>query len=848
MLRIALKNLAATKRRLVGTAFAVFLGVSFLAGTLALNDTLRASFDTLFTDVNAGTDVVVRNATELTVGGKGPTVRQRGLLEASLVGRIRDVDGVSEAVPTIEGSGQLLGADGRAVGGNGPPRVAEAWIDDPNLTPWRLVKGRAPRGDDEVIINRGAATAGHLDVGDTTTVLTPEPVRVTITGVATFGDTDGFGASTFTAFTLDGAVRHLTKDPTHISGVRVEAEPGISQAELARRIAAVMPSGVETMTGATLSRENIDEISGQFLNLLRGFLLVFAGIAVLVATLSIHNTFTIVVTQRSREAGLLRAIGASRRQLLALVAAEALAIGAVASAAGLVGGVALAGLLKGVLDSFGFALPAGGLVVTGSSVTVAWVVGLLATLTAAALPAVHASRTTPIAALREVAIDHSSASRPRIVVGVVVTVAGACVVIGGVAARDGAGTAGLGALLTIVGVVALGPVTAGPAAAVLGWPLARLRGVSGALARRNAMRNPRRTAATATALLLGVTVVVLFTVFASSLKTSMDRSMSRSIDADLVVASPTYGGAGLSLQLAQTLAALPSVERATGIGRGAASVDGTDRFVSVADPLSLEHVLDVDVASGALGALGQNGIAVSVRVASEHTWRLGSPVEISFADGARTRPTVAAIYRSNDLIGDYLLPRGTWAQHAPQDADSLVLVALRPDTDLDAARTAIEAATIPFGRPTVQDRDQFAKSATQGIDMMLGIVFVLLALAIVIALLGIANSLSLSTHERIREIGLLRAVGQTRRQVRTMVRAESLIIALFGTSGGVGLGLFFGWALVQAVGSETASFTIPGGQLATVVVLGSIAGILAGRRPARRAARLDVLQAIATDY
>jgi putative ABC transport system permease protein len=848
--RIALRRITTGKRRLVGTVLAVLLGVSFLAGTLALSDTLRSNFADLFAAANSRIDVVVRGADELKANGDaGPGLTQRGLLDASVVRQVAAVPGVADAVADISGYGQILGANGKAIGGNGPPRLAGVWITDPDLNAYRLVAGRAPQTADEVVINRGAAKAGHLKAGDSTIVETPEPVRVTIVGIATFGTADGFGPSTFVAFTPDGAAAHLTKDPAKISRVLVKAQPGVSQATLAARVQAAVPASAraETITGAQLTKENIDDVTSGFLAALSAFLLIFAGIALLVGTFSIYNSFSILTAQRTREAALLRTLGARRRQIIGAVLAETVAVGVIASLAGLAGGLGLAGLLKGLFDRAGFALPAAGLSVSATSLVVAFVAGVATTVLAGLAPAVRASRVKPLAALRDVAVDHSGTSRARAVAGAVLAALGVAAVVAGVTGGGGLGPVGLGAVVTLAGLVVLGPVVAGPAVAVLGWPAARFRGVTGAMARENARRNPRRTAGSATALLVGVGVVVVFTVFASSLRASMAASVDQSFGGDLTISAPSFGAGGLSPQLASTVAALPQVAEAAGLGKGVALIGGTAEAVSVADVPVLSHLLRLDVAAGSVDGLGDGQLAVSSAVAGKQGWHVGTVVPVGFADGTSRDLTVGAVYRSTDLAGDYLLPRATWSPHAPQDTDRLVFVSLRPGVGLADGEAAVTRAAVPFGRPAVQDRAGYVAAATQRIDMMLGIVYVLLALSILIALMGIANTLALSVHERTREIGLLRAVGQSRGQVRAMLRQEAVIVALFGTLGGVGLGVFLGWALVSAAGTDVARLTIPVGRLVAVVVAGAVAGVLAGVRPARRAARLDVLNAVAAD-
>jgi putative ABC transport system permease protein len=845
---VALKQAWAHKRRLAGTLLAVFLGAAFLSGTLVLGDTLRANFDSLFAGASAGTDAVVRSANAIEASSARRPARVRGLIDASLVDRIRSIDGVAVAAPSIQGYGQLIGRNGKAVGGNGPPRMAGNWITEPDLNPYRLVEGRAPVANDEVVINRGAAKDGGLGVGDITTLQTPDPIRVRIVGIATFGDADGFGRSTFAAFTLAGAERSVTKQPGRTSSIRVEAVQGVTQQQLADRIRAVLPRGVEVLTGEQYTQENIDQVSGQFLAFFRSFLLVFAGIALLVATFSINNTFSIIQAQRTRESALLRALGASRSQVLVTVAVEAFLVGLVATGTGLLGGAGIAGLLKGLFDSFGFALPAGGLVFTGATVVATLAVGMVVTLVAALAPAIRGSRVPPLAAVRDVAVDTAGLSGVRAVAGATVTALGVAAVVASVLGGGGLRLSGLGAVATLVGVVVLGPVVARATGGAIGSPVAKLRGVTGALAQRNAVRNPRRTAGTSAALMVGVAVVTLFTVFVASLKASIDRSVSGAFGGDLVVTAPSFGGGGLSPRLAASVQALPEVRRAVGLGTGTVRIGGTGREVSVADPTGLADLLDLHVTDGSMGGLGDGELAVSEAAAEDRGWKLGSAVRVGFADGATDRLTVGAIYDTSDVVGDYVLPVSAWAPHAVQATDSSVFIALRSGVSLAAGKAAVERVARSFGAPDVQDREDFVESESAGLNVLLGLVYVMLALAILIALMGIANTLSLSIYERVRELALLRAVGATRGQVRSMVRWESVIIALLGTLGGLALGSFLGWALVRAASQEaTGVFSAPPAQLMVVLVLGGVAGLVAGLRPARRAARLRMMEAIATE-
>ncbi|MEO5843041.1 MAG: ABC transporter permease, partial [Acidimicrobiales bacterium] len=422
MFRLTLTSLWARKRRLVGTSVAVAIGVAFLTGTLVLGDTLSANFRDLFNDVSANTDVVVRSST--VVEAKGATDANRGLIDESIIETVRNVDGVGDVEGKVVGYGSLYGSDGEPIGGNGPPRQAGSWITSPDLNPYKLVEGRAPELPNEVVINRGAAKAGGLHLGDTTVVQTPEPVEVTIVGIATFGDTDGLGQTTWTAFTLRDAQDAVMHQPGKVSSILVTAADGVSSVELRDRIAAVVPANTEAITGKALADERIDDIAKTFLNLLRTFLVVFALIALAVATLSINNTFAITIAQRTRELALLRAVGASRRQVRGAVTLEALAIGGVSGLVGLVGGLGIAGLLKGLFDAFGGALPAGGMAIRPQSLAIGLAAGVVVTLLAAQAPARRASVIAPVAALRDADVEPSRPSRRRYISAAALLAAG----------------------------------------------------------------------------------------------------------------------------------------------------------------------------------------------------------------------------------------------------------------------------------------------------------------------------------------------------------------------------------------------------------------------------------------
>ncbi|MDR6975233.1 putative ABC transport system permease protein [Streptomyces sp. 3330] len=849
-LRLSLASLRAHRRRFAGTFLAVFLGVAFLAGTLVMGDTLRAGFDSMFGDATTGTDAVVRGADAITTPGESQGVRQP--VPTALADTVAAVPGVAAVAPDIQGAGQLVGGDGRPIGGQGPPTLAGNWITDTQLNPYRLAEGRAPARSGEVVVNRGAAGKGGLEIGDTTTLRTPDPVRVTIVGLATFGGEDGMAQVTFTGMTRADAEKYLTAGPGRATRLVVRAAPGLSQAELVDRLAPVLPDGVEAITGQEAAQENTDMIAGRFLTVFTTFLLVFSGVALLVATFSIHNTFAIVVAQRARENALLRALGASRRQVTGATLVEAAAVAVSASAAGLVGGVGVAAGLQALFPAIGFPFPEGDLVVGALALAVPLLVGVLVCLGSALAPAVRAGRTAPLAALRETAVDSSGASRSRAVTGAGLLALAVAVALAGVLVAPSVWLAGGGAVLALIAFVVLGPVASSTAVRVLGSPLDRLRGVPGGLARRNALRSPQRTAATAGALMIGVAVVSLFTVFGASLKATMDQTVSRSFAGDVAVSTPSFGagGSGLSPRLAPALGELPEVDTAVGLGRGVAEVDGKGRALTVTDPVALRRTFDLGTVRGDLGALGTDGIAITRQEADRRRLTTGDTARLAFADGDEETFTVRAVYGRSELAGDYVITRAAWAPHRTQDADTLLAVTFADGVDTAEGKAAVEKVTARYGNPEVRTRDEYAQSSAGGIDMMLTLVYALLALAVLIALLGIANTLTLAIHERTRELGLLRAVGQTRSQLRAMVRWESVLVAAFGTAGGLVLGAFLGWVLVRASDGSSDSafaFALPPARLAVVALVGVGAGALAGLRPARRAARLDVLRAIATE-
>jgi putative ABC transport system permease protein len=845
MKKFALSSLWARKRRVIGASIAVIIGVAFLASTMILGDAMTKGIDNLFTEGYSGTDVHVRSATEISNG----ELDARNTIEASVLDDLQLLPEVAGAQPMIEGIATMVGSDGDPIGGNGPPTFGKNWVDF-DRNPYVLIEGRAPARPGEVVIDSGTAETGNLAVGDATTVHVRTAEPVTIVGIAELESGNQLGGVTFTWFDTMTAQSLLLAGNDVLNGVDVQAASGVSDVELQAAVQQVLPPDLEAVTEQQLIDENTAALDEDFLGFFKTFLLAFAVIALLVATFSISNTFAILVAQRTRESALLRAIGASRRQVLASVTAEALMVGVLATAIGLGVGVGVAVGLNALLTAAGFGIPTAGMGLSVSTAVICGIVGLSVTLLASIVPAVRASRVAPLAALRDIAVDRSGFSRIRAGIGVLVLGAG----VAGTAMVTDIGDspmqiAGLSSLALFVGFVLLGPVVARIASSVIGAPVAAVRGQSGVLARRNAMRNPKRTAGTASALMIGTAVVALFASFGSSLTKSLDDLVAESFGGDLVITPKGFSSAAISPQMAADIEALPEVDAVARLSFAAMLIDGRND-----EPLATDFAALLDVASlgeveGIMSAAGDSAVAIGRSYAEEHSLQLGDTVSAEFIDGASESLTVGAIFENENLLGNLLVSSAAWERHTDTPEDFVVMVGLADDAELGAVRPHIEDIAAGYGSPNVQDSDEYLESQGAQIDQMLGLVYGLLGLAVIIALIGIANTLSLSIHERTREIGLLRAVGQSRRGVRSTVRWESVIIAVFGTVGGLALGTFMCWGLFRAIAATEGFGTFAPSitTLGVVLVVAIVAGVLAAARPARRAAKLDVLEAISAD-
>jgi putative ABC transport system permease protein len=850
MFWMTIKGLLGRKRRLVTTALAVTLGVAFMSGTQVLTDTIGKTFDDLFADALANTDVQVRQVAAFEGVPGADTADQRGRVDASLIPVLKNVKGVAVAEGDIFGYARLLGSDGKAIGRPemGAPTVGAPWSETA-LNPFRLVEGQGPKTDDEVVIDRKSARDGKLAVGDTTIVLVQAgPQQVRIAGIATYGTADSPGGASFTMF-RPAAAQRLLAAPGKVDAISLIADKGISQTELAARVRPVLPPGTEAVTGAVVTEENQSAMREAF-SFFNTFMLVFAIIALLVGGFMIFNTFSITVAQRTRENGLLRALGASRRQVLASVLTEAVVVGIVASALGIAAGVLVATGLQAMLRGFGFDLQTGSVVFSASTVYVSVLAGLGVSVLAAISPARKAAKIPPIAAMHaEVTGSSGYGSKQRVMVGIALLAVGVSsmlfALLGDV--PNALAVVGLGVLAVFFGVSTLGRTISLPLSRVLGAPLPRLRGAAGALARENAMRNPKRTAASASALMIGVGLVGFITILAASTKTSINAAIDRAVTGDLVVNAGSGFFGGVDAGFAKRLEAIPEVDSATGVRIGGAKIAGTVERVGAIDAKSGFQIIDVQPVAGRPQDMGREAIAVYKDKAEELNLKVGDPLTVLFKDSGEQVLRVAMIYGEDQpLTTPYLLSMEAYEANFLDRYDAQVYVKKTAGVTTAAALAAVEKVAAEYPGIKVLDQDGFKAQQAQQVDTVLGLVYALLTLAIIIALLGIGNTLALSIFERTRELGLLRAVGMTRAQLRRTIRWESVIIALQGTVLGLVIGVFFGWALVTALADQGIDqFTIPVVSLVVVAVIAALAGVVAAIAPSRRASKLNILQAIA---
>lgn len=830
MISLTFKNLLAHRRRTLSTMVAIIAGVAFLAGTLIFTDTLTSTIDGVVADGNADADAVVRAPESTDVG-----FAQSGApIPASLLSAVEELPQVAEADVRITGYAQLLDPDNTPVVDQADADVVGFnWIDSEALNPFRLVDGSLP-AEGEIVIDRGSAQRSGYRVGDVATVLTThDPQAFTISGIADYGTRDSQGGAGAVLFDRTTA-EVLLSAPGQVDSIAATAADGVSASELADALDAQL-DGVEVLTGDQFVAEDqggVDDQVGPF----RTFLLVFAAIALLVTAFIINNTYAITVAQRSKEMAMLRALGAGRRQVVTSVVIEAIVTGALAGFIGIGAGIGVAALLQLLIEQLGVKLPSGPLVIQQASMIAAFVVGLVVVVLSAFLPARGAGRIPPIQALRSIGVENVAVTRRRWVPGAVLASTGASLLFVGLSNRQ-IGAAGLGALAAFVAVLVLGPTYVRPLGRLLGLPFAA-SGISGELATQNAIRNPRRTARTASALMIGVALISFMAVFGASLTTSFGSSLDKNFHGTHVIDSGVEDpDGGFSTQLARDLKSAPGIATSSEFRITSATVNGEpDVDLEAYDAATLDDLIDLGTVDGDLTSLGTDGIAIDRDYASDNDLQLGSEVPVALSTGER-ETTVRAIYDGSEWLGSQFLDIAAFDQLLPQSLTYRIYV--------DGTDEAVDAASADLPSAQVLDRAEFLDQVSGIIDQFLGVIYALLALAVLIALLGVGNTLSLAIYERTREIGLLRAVGMTRRQLGAAVRDEAIITALLGTSTGIGLGVLIGWTVVRTLedrGFDTV--TLPVVPLVVIAVTGAVAGGLIATIPARRAARLNVLDAL----
>jgi putative ABC transport system permease protein len=847
---VTLRGLFARKTRALLTGLAVLLGVAMIGGTYVFTDTINSSFDQIFENANEGVDVVVSGRSEFDTEA-GPVSQE---IPDSLIKRVREVPGVQIAAGSVEDNASIFKSNGDQIETLGAPPLLFS-RPPKRFDPLDYVEGHPPATPREAAINEGTADSEGLKIGDRISLVGRTGKRnFTISGLAKFGDVSSIGGATIAVVTLPVA-QALAGQRGKVDTIQVAAAPGVSPAELVTRIDRVMPDTVEVKTGQQDATDESDSVKNS-LGFLNTLLLVFAGIAVFVGAFIIFNTFSITVAQRTREFALLRTMGASRNQVLRSVLLEALIVGLVASILGLLVGLGAAKGINELFKSFGADLPQTGLVFKGRTVIVGLLVGTIVTLVASLAPARRATRVPPLAAMREEAAIPPPPTRRRRVLSWLLLLGGAVAILyalfGGAPASQALSVLGLGAVALFIAVALLSPRLVPPIAGAVGRPLERLRGVGGRLARENAMRNPSRTAVTAAALMIGLALVTFVSILAAGVKASIDDTVENRMKAQLVVLNKDGQFTPISDESAPAIRRVPGVEVVSPLNSSQAEIEGVGGkpFGSGIDPPSFDRVWNLDLKEGPpdlTSTLTPRDIALETDFADANSLDLGDTLHVTTPIGMKPDLRVTGIFEDKSgLVGEFIVPGTVVARQFGQRDDDFQFIGLQPGADVDAAQARVERLLERrFPVAEAQNREEFKDSITGGVDRFLALIYALLSLSVIVSLFGIVNTLVLSIHERTRELGMMRAIGTSRRLVRRIVRYESVITALIGATLGLALGFILGVVTTVALEDEGFLLSIPVASLIVFALLAILAGILAAIPPARRASRLNVLDALA---
>lgn len=873
MLRVALKSVLARKRRLFTTGFAIVLSVAFISGTLVITALIDSTLDTLIGSSYRGVDAVVRSANAQDSRFGQPI---RGPIPEDTLTVVRAAKGVRAAEGLIQGLPTILDPDGERIQDTfGPPTLAFNWVDDPVLQGGKLAPGgHGPTGPDEVVLDVRTAAEFGFDVGDPLQVQFPAGLRtlriVGLGGIPVDGQEE-LATGPRVVILEQRTAQELLQKPAGFDMITAAADDGVSQDALVATLRKIVPNDQEAITGEAFIQESEASIS-KIISLFTTPILAFGFISVFVGAFVIYNTFSIVVAQRTRELALLRAVGAGRGQILGSVMVEAVMVGLVASLLGILFGWGLANLLKLALSG-ALTLPDGVPPLTAEAVIVALIVGVGSTVVSALIPGIRATFIPPVAALGEVAIDRSALSRFRRVAGTILLVGGAGIIVLNTqeVLHLGIAGTGLGAGLLFLALATLGPVFAGPLSRTLGFALPRLRGVAGRIGKENAGRNPKRTAITAVALSIGVSLVTVVSIFAASIRGATEAQLSNQLaNIDLVVDSGT-GFAGLGPEAAAYLRSRPEVElvnpirfnlmtilnsagakderEAKGTTKDGVPV-GEPQFTIGVDPEAVFDMVTFDGLRPAIDSLGDNQVMVLAKTAEKNGWKAGDKVKAWFSASGEQSFTIAAVFNTRVGNGaEYITNLETLNANATPEfrVDSTIWVKVRDGLSPNAAKAALrpglKAVSPTAGLNTVGD---YLGERLAIVDSVVNLIYVLLGLSIVVALVGVGNTISLSIYERTRELGLLRAVGMARRQLGESVGWESVIIALAGTVIGLAIGIVLAVVFVNALDEQGIEPLVNVPTMVVIGTLGGIAGVVTAIRPAWRATKVDVLAAIAS--
>ncbi|MEW2526045.1 FtsX-like permease family protein [Streptomyces sp. NPDC047071] len=839
MFRTALRNVLAHKARLLMTVLAVMLGVAFVSGTLVFTDTFGSAYKNKSAKSFDHVSVAVRPE-----GGShdddGQEAKQAPRLTDALLGKAKELPGAESAIGAYSGFTAVADKDGKLVGGEWGTTGANYYPGKGGKDPrYDFTEGRAPKSGADIALDSRTADRAGYKVGDTVRYSTDGPVKTAkISGIFDTDDGSVVAGGSLVVFDNDTARKVLGK--SEYDEIDVKAAAGTSETALKSAVEKLLPKDTEAETGASLKDEQ-DRMIEQNTSAMSQVLLIFAGIALFVGIFIIANTFTMLVAQRTKELALMRAVGASRRQVTRSVLIEAFIVGLVAAVAGFALGIGVAVGLESLMNAGGASLPDGPLIVGPTTIVVALLIGVVVTMLAAWLPGRRAAKIPPVAAMNSV---HASPTTRGLVVRNTI---GSLIVALGVVMlfmEDNYVMAG-GAAVVLVGVIVLTPLLSRPFIAAAG-PLLKPFGVTGKLARLNSVRNPRRTASTASALMIGLTLITAMTVIATSLGSAINKMAAGSLKADYTVSMANYQP--LSPKVRADLAELPDVEASSPLRSTWGEADGTSTRITGVDPQSFGKLVSLDYTSGSAAGFKGDSVLVDDGTAKKKGLKAGDTVPVKFDDDKTVRLTVAGVYESNEMLDGLFTPTAVVDPHLNKIADQQVLLKMK-DGVSDASEDAVVKALGDNPAIKIQDKDDISNEIGGAINLILNMLYGLLAMAILVAVLGVINTLAMSVFERKHEIGMLRAIGLDRAKVKQMVRLESVVISLFGAVLGVGLGLFLGWVAGDSISGSVKTYTmeIPAGRILLFLAIAAVVGVLAAVWPARSAARLNPLQAIKSD-